>query len=81
MHTIRRACSIVAAAAILALPSTAMALSGTPAEKYDLCMDRAETSFLRCLDASGESEYLCWSTFGYAKLWCTISYGFRTVIR
>ena len=80
MHTVRRACSIVAAAAILALPSAAMAGSGTPAEKYDACMDRAETSLIRCLDAAGEADYFCWSTFGYAKLWCTISYGVRAVI-
>lgn len=81
MRTVRRVCSIVVVAAILAAPSAVMAQPDSPAAKYDACMDRAEASFLLCLDAAGDSEYLCWSTYGYAKLWCTVSYGVRTIIR
>ncbi|MFC1500288.1 hypothetical protein ACFL6T_04645 [Candidatus Zixiibacteriota bacterium] len=80
MHRIKRACSIAAVVAILAAPSSAMALSDSPAEKYDACMDRAESSLLRCLDVSSELDYFCWSKYGYAKLWCTISYGVRSIL-
>ncbi len=80
MRTVRKVCSVVAVAAILASPSAIMAQPDNPATRYDACMDRSEESLLRCLKSSGETDLLCWSTYGYAKFWCTVSYGVRTII-
>jgi len=72
-----------ALAAALLLPAAAgPALAQDPylaAYYYVECMDAAEEDRDDCLDHA-DLEELCWSAFGYAKLWCTIKYG-RDLLR
>jgi len=88
MNSLKRTCSIMTVAALLAAPSfiaaspTALiAQADSPAAKYDDCMDGAEESFLNCLEAATEKDILCWSRFGWAKIACSISYGIREILR
>ncbi len=55
-------------------PSSVMAGNNDRATRYDQCMDRAEATLNDCLDSAVATEPLCWSRFGYAKLYCTIKY-------
>ena len=55
-------------------PSSVMAGSNEPATRYDRCMDKAEASLYDCLDVAVATESLCWSRYGYAKLYCSIRY-------
>ncbi len=64
-----------------ALPQTARA--GDPylaAYHYEKCMNRADAVLQLCQDLAG-SEYgdLCLSGYGYAKLYCTLKYGYDLV--
>lgn len=59
-----------------AVPATALA-SDPPiaAMKYERCMNEAEEKFDRCLERSITiAEALCWSRYGWAKLYCSIEY-------
>jgi hypothetical protein len=64
-----------------ALPQTARA--GDPylaAYKYEKCMDQAENARDFCLDLTDEElNELCLSGYGYAKLYCTLKYGYDLV--
>lgn len=55
-------------------PSSVMAGNNDRATRYDQCMDRAEESLYDCLNFAVATEPLCWSKFGYTKLYCTIKY-------
>lgn len=55
-------------------PSSVMAGNNEPGTRYDQCMDRAEESFKECFEYTHATEPLCWSKFGYTKLYCTIRY-------
>jgi hypothetical protein len=65
-------CALIAGAGPLhALPAAAEV---EPPRAYVQCMDRAEAKFVRCLDGADTTEFLCWSKFGYDKLWCSTKY-------
>lgn len=70
---------LVSLAAVIALtgmaPSAATADDYDSAIRYDRCMTRATQSLHDCLDHAVATEALCWSRYGYAKLWCTLRYG------
>jgi hypothetical protein len=59
------------------LTSGVLASTSGPTSKYEKCMNRAEQALRDCLDHATLTEVLCWSRYGYAKLWCTILYGVR----
>jgi len=53
-------------------PSVGAAAS--PSQAYVECMDKADGKLVTCLRNADETEYLCWSRFGYAKMWCSVKY-------
>ena len=55
-------------------PSSVMAGNNDPATRYDRCINKAEASLYDCLDFAVATESLCWSRYGYTKLYCTIRY-------
>ena len=55
-------------------PSTVTAYDDESAIRYDRCMTRAVNALHDCLDHAVATEGLCWSRYGYAKLWCTLRY-------
>lgn len=61
--------TVATAAALVALPLQAHAED----TRYDKCMDRAEETLNEC-NKSSFDDTLCWSRFGYQKLWCTLRY-------
>jgi len=79
---IRKALVSLTAVLLLAglTPSVVMAYSGNPASNYDRCITEADGSLHDCLDHAVATEALCWSRYGYAKLWCTIKYAVDSII-
>jgi hypothetical protein len=78
-----RSVALVMAVALLtaALPQTARA--GDPylaAYHYEKCMDRAEAAWELCQDLTDpEFGEVCLSAYGYAKLFCTLKYGYDLI--
>ncbi|GEM_PF-1704618 len=62
---------VLGAGPIVAPPAVAAA---NPPQAYVECMDSADDKLEHCLDVAEETEVLCWSRFGYAKLWCSTKY-------
>lgn len=75
--------NLVALASVLTLvtflPSGVLASIRCPTSKYEKCIDRAEQALNDCLDHATLTEVLCWSRYGYAKIWCTVLYGVRSI--
>jgi len=70
---------LVAPSFIAASPIVLQAQSKSREALYDACMDKAEATLLKCLEAAGDTKPLCWSRFGYSKLGCTVSYFIRSI--
>lgn len=62
-------------------PTSVMAGSNDPATRYDRCITRAEESLYECLDFAVATEQLCWSRYGYAKLYCSLRYAVDLIVK
>jgi hypothetical protein len=60
-------------------PVTAVTYGDDPASRYDRCITKAERSLHACLDHAVATETLCWSRYGYAKLWCSLRYAVDSI--
>jgi len=76
----RQGLALLVAVALLtaALPQTARA--GDPylaAYYYEKCMKQAEDRMEICVDIlADEIDDLCWSGYGWAKIYCSLKYGY-----
>ena len=68
--------ALVSALILVAAPVTAPAAAAAadPATAYLECMETAEKKFHTCLEKATVTEFLCWSKYGYDKLWCSVKY-------
>ena len=62
-------------------PSSVMAGNKDPATRYDRCITKADTSLYDCLEYAGFSEQLCWSRYGYSKLYCSLRYAVDLILK
>ena len=69
MNARRLLLTAATAVTLITMPLQARA-EGT---RYDDCMDRAEATLNAC-NKSSFDDTLCWSRYGYQKLWCTLRY-------
>jgi hypothetical protein len=58
-----------------------MAEDNDSAIRYDRCITKSEQSLYECLDFAEATEQLCWSRYGYAKLYCSIRYAVDLIVR
>ena len=65
----------------LAFPGAVRAQEERAAMDYEACMDAADEQFERCLEFAERTEELCWARYGYAKLGCTLKYGWDSWFR
>jgi len=77
--------SILSMVAVLSLagfyPSSAIAGNKDPATRYDRCITKSEESLYDCLEVAVATEQLCWSRYGYVKLYCSIRYGVDLILK
>jgi hypothetical protein len=64
---------LLALSLALTLPAAALAQE-EEARDYVSCMDAAVEQLFDCVRVADETEVLCWSRYGYAKLGCTLKY-------
>ncbi len=86
MSRMKKTCSMMMMAVMLAAPSFIMASpvvlkaqTDSRQAKYDACMDAAEEHLERCL-AAARRELPCWVRYGYEKAGCTVSLGIRSIV-
>jgi len=66
----------------LALPAaTVRAQAERPAMDYEACMNAAEDDLRECLKWADDAEELCWSRYGYTKIYCTGRYIIASIFR